>query len=51
MPLTVHVQGVSVYEASLGRVGRQLALQVQADIPVGRIARRSRLRVSKSDAG
>lgn len=49
MPLTVHVQGVSVYEASLGRVGRQLALQVQADIPVSRVTRRSRLRVSKLD--
>lgn len=47
MPLTVHVQGVSVYEASLGRIGRQLALQVQNDVPVSRIPRRTRLRISK----
>lgn len=50
MPLTVHVQGVNVYEATLGRMNRQLAFQIQNDVPVGRLPRRTTLRVSKHTA-
>jgi flagellar motor switch protein FliM len=49
MPLTVHVQGVTVYEASLGRINRQLALQIQNEVPPGRERRRTTLRVSKAN--
>ncbi len=48
MPLTVHVQGVNVYEATLGRLNRQLAVQIQNDIPVGKLPRRTTLRVQKA---
>ena len=48
MPLTVHVQGVTVYEATLGRVNRQLALQIQNEVPPGRERRPTSLRVSKA---
>lgn len=48
MPLTVHVQGVNVYEASLGRMSRQLAVQIQREVPLGRIPRRTTLRISKA---
>jgi flagellar motor switch protein FliM len=50
MPFTVHVQGVNVYEATLGRVNRQLAVQIQHDIPVGRTVKRSRVRINKAAA-
>jgi flagellar motor switch protein FliM len=47
LPLTMHVQGVPVYDATLGRVGRQLALQIQTEVPVARVTRRTRLTVTE----
>lgn len=48
MPLGVHVQGVTVYEALLGRVNRQLALQIYDEVPPGHERRRSVLRIAKA---
>lgn len=47
MPLTVHVQGVNVYEAALGRMNKHLAFQILNDVPVGRVPRRSKVRIAK----
>jgi flagellar motor switch protein FliM len=48
MPLSVHVQGVNVYEATLGRVNHQLALQIFEAAEPDRDARPASLRVIKA---
>lgn len=45
MPLTLMSGGVPIYDVTIGRVSRHLALQVAGSIPADRQRRRSRLQV------
>lgn len=45
MPLELQTGGVPIYDVSIGRVNRHLALQVGAPVPTDRQRRRSRLQV------
>ena len=45
MPLTLQTGGVPIFDVTIGRVNRQLALQVAAPVPEDRHRRRSRLQV------
>lgn len=44
-PLTVDVDDVAIYDATIGQVGRHLALQIQGPIPEDRRRRPSKLQV------
>ena len=50
MPLTLQTGGVPVLDATIGRVNRQLALQVVGAVPEDRHRRRSRLQVISDPA-
>lgn len=45
MPLTLITDGVPIYDVTIGRVSRHLALQVRGPVPPERQRRRSRLQV------
>lgn len=45
LPLTLQTGGVPIYDVTIGRVSRHLALQVTAPVPPDRQRRRSRLQV------
>lgn len=48
MPLTVEVDDVPVYDATIGRVSRHLALQIQGPVPSDRRQRPSKLQVVRA---
>lgn len=48
VPLTLQTGGVPIFDVTIGRVNRHLALQVAAEVPADRPNRRSRLQVIKA---
>ncbi len=48
MPLTLQTGGVPIYDVSIGRVNRHLALQITGSVPIERHRRASRLQVVRS---
>jgi flagellar motor switch protein FliM len=50
MPLVLETGGVPIYDVTIGRVSRHLALQVAGAVPRDRQRRRSRLQVIRSTA-
>lgn len=47
-PLTLQTGGAPIFDVTIGRVNRHLALQIAAEVPADRTNRRSRLKVTKS---
>ncbi len=50
MPLTLQTGGVPIYDVSIGRVNRHLALQITGAVPADRHRRSSRLQVIRADS-
>jgi flagellar motor switch protein FliM len=50
MPLTLQTGGVPIYDVTIGRVNRQLGIQIADAVPQDRRRRRSRLQVIKASA-
>lgn len=50
LPLTLETDGVPIFDVTVGRVSRHLAVQVAGAVPEDRTARRSRLQVVRDPA-
>jgi flagellar motor switch protein FliM len=48
LPLTLQTGGTAIFDVTIGRVNRHLALQITGEVPSDRPKRRSRLQITKS---